>query len=667
MDFLRNASVKHKLLLLLILPLLALIFLQSLILQEHRHRVVSMEHITDLAELSGVNSALAHELQKERGMSAGFLGSQGVKFADALPEQRRLTDQRLQQWHQFLQQHDYSIYPSVARELADVTTGLKTLSELRQQVSAQQVPLQQVLAFYTSNIRHLLSVPAYATGYTEDGALSRQLQAYYNFLQGKERSGIERAVLSNVFGKDAFAPGLFARFVDLVSGQQAFFANYRLFAGESARQAFEAFEQGDTQAAVQEYRDIAKSRYRDGGFNVEAEQWFAASTARINELKTLEDAFKEAMVAQAKQATANARTQMWGSLLVAIAIVGLTLLVALWLSALMYRQIRRLSDTMQQAGREFRLDQRCDVLMQDELGRSAMALNEMLSNISELVRDMEHTSRELELISIQNHCTVALSSRGMQVQQSETEKVVVGVSQLEQATREIATNIHTVANQSDQANRVALDSGAVVSRSVDRISDLNQHMGQVSQTIRELHESSGAIGGVLNVIKAIAEQTNLLALNAAIEAARAGEQGRGFAVVADEVRTLAQRTQESTSEIESIVGKFQQESEAAFKAVEQSQSAVSESVAMSSELDQALASIRQAIADIQGLSDQVASAAEEQVATNKELGDSMRSIHNIAEHTVATSEFMRKTSLQQRELARQMNQQADRFVITSSH
>lgn len=665
MDFLRNASVKHKFLLLLLTPLVALLLFQGMLLKSHLDGATSIDNITQLAQLSGVNSALAHELQKERGMSAGYLGSAGKKFADALPQQRQLTDQRLSEWRSWLQNNDYQNYPAIMKELEQIRQGLGQLAEVRGKVTQQQAELASVLSYYTSNIGHLLSVPAIATRYTRDGDMSRELQAYYNFLQGKERSGIERAVLSNAFGRDAFAPGLYARFVELVAGQQFFLGNYRLFADPGSVQQFDAFLQSAEQQEVQRYRDIAHQFQRDGGFNVEPASWFAASTARINQLKTLEDQFKDAMLASARRAGAEVRSAMWSTLLVAAVTLIVTVTIAWWMSALMYRQIVEVSETMHQAGREFRLDSRSRVFMHDELGNAAEALNEMLNNISDLVCEMDLTSHQLELISIQNHCTVSLSSKGMQVQQQETESVVVGVTELEQATREIANNIQTVADRSEQARQVSHEGGDVVEHSVERISQLNQHMGQVSATIRELHESSGAIGGVLNVIKAIAEQTNLLALNAAIEAARAGEQGRGFAVVADEVRTLAQRTQESTAEIESIIGKFQQESEAAFKAVEQSQSAVEESVAMSGKLDSALHAIRKAIQDIQDMADQVASVAEQQVATNKELGDSMRNIHNIADHTVATSEFMRKTSTEQRELSQRMNEQAARFKVSA--
>lgn len=663
MDFIRNASVKQKFLILLFIPMLALLYFKATALSRQMDYATSMEHIVELTELSAINSALAHELQKERGMSAGFIGSQGSKFSTELPNQRRLSDQRLAQWQQWVSDNDYQLYDQVAGKIAGVQSSIRQLASIRSQVSALELSLADMLGFYTGNITQLLSVPALATQYTEDGDLSRLLQAYYNFLQGKERAGIERAVLSNAFGQDAFGPGLFTRFVALVSGQDAFFSNYQLFADPDGRSTYNRFTSGSEEQEVQRYRSLAISKAYEGGFGIEASAWFAASTARINALKQLEEAFKSDMIGTARQAAKSADRKMWVSLFSGLIIIGMTALIAWWISSLMYRQIDRLAACMDEAGNEYRLDTRCDVLMKDELGKTANTFNEMMGNISTLVKDIDVTSHQLELISIQNHCTVSLSAKGMSSQQDETTKVVVGVSQLEEATREIASSIQAVADQSDDANQVAEHSGAVVEQSVEKISNLNQHMGEVSGVIRELHESSGAIGGVLNVIKSIAEQTNLLALNAAIEAARAGEQGRGFAVVADEVRTLAQRTQESTAEIEKIVGKFQSESEAAFKAVEESQSAVDESVTMAGELDQALVAIRQSVRDIQSLSDQVASAAEEQVSTNQELSNSMKNIHDIATHTVATSEFMRKTSQEQRSLSQELNQKADRFTV----
>ena len=662
MNIIRNLSVRYKLLILVAVPLLLVVFLESGIQIRALSNINGLTSVQTLVEVSSVNSLLAHELQKERGMSAGFLGSKGQSFGDKLPGQRQLTNGRIKEWQALLASHPaLQNYPELYRALQDVQQKVAAINALRERVDAQSVALPEVLAFYTGTIDRLLVVPALATAYTSDGQIVRALQAYYSFLQGKERAGIERAVMSNVFGRDSFTPALFARFVRLVSEQDAHLQSFERFADSSAVKAYQAFRSSQAVTDVQSMRDVAFSR--NEGFNVESAYWFERATARINGLKELENGLEANLISLTAAKLEETQLEAWSTGLFSLLAVALTLLLVWVLSSAMYRQIIALQQGLHLAGRNLQLNHRFSVLQNDELGDAARAGNEMLEQIESTVKSITDISAQLTLISMQNHMTIKLSSKGMNLQQEETGKVVTAMSQQEIATQEISASMQQVAENTESANDVAASSGRSVEQSVRVILQLDDKMKQVSDVIRDLHSSSDAIGGVLSVIKNIAEQTNLLALNAAIEAARAGEQGRGFAVVADEVRTLAQRTQESTAEIESIVSRFQSESKRAFEAVESSQSTVKETVNLSSGLTEELHKIESAVSLIRDMTDQVAAAAEEHVSTNREMSGSMRSIYKIADHTVATSSFMSKTAQEQSELANKLRDISARFVI----
>ncbi len=662
MNIIRNLSVRYKLLILVAVPLLLVVFLESGLQIRALSNINGLTSVQTLVEVSSVNSLLAHELQKERGMSAGFLGSKGQSFGDKLPGQRQLTNGRIKEWQALLASHPaLQNYPELYRALQDVQQKVAAINALRERVDAQSVALPEVLAFYTGTIDRLLVVPALATAYTSDGQIVRALQAYYSFLQGKERAGIERAVMSNVFGRDSFTAALFTRFVRLVSEQDAHLQSFERFADSSAVKAYQAFRSSQAEIDVQSMRDVALSR--NEGFNVESAYWFERATARINGLKELENGLEANLISLTAAKLEETQLEAWSTGLFSLLAVALTLLLVWLLSSAMYRQIIALQQGLHLAGRNLQLNHRFSVLQNDELGDAARAGNEMLEQIESTVKTILDISAQLTLISMQNHMTIKLSSKGMNLQQEETGKVVTAMSQQEIATQEISASMQQVAENTESANEVAASSGRSVEQSVSVILQLDDKMKQVSDVIRDLHSSSDAIGGVLSVIKNIAEQTNLLALNAAIEAARAGEQGRGFAVVADEVRTLAQRTQESTAEIESIVSRFQSESKRAFEAVESSQSTVKETVNLSSGLTEELHKIESAVSLIRDMTDQVAAAAEEHVSTNREMSGSMRSIYKIADHTVATSSFMSKTAQEQSELANKLRDISARFVI----
>ena len=211
----------------------------------------------------------------------------------------------------------------------------------------------------------------------------------------------------------------------------------------------------------------------------------------------------------------------------------------------------------------------------------------------------------------------------------------------------------------DEAERVK----GISARNRQTIELLASEVDSAAQVINQLQQDSASIGGILDVIRGIAEQTNLLALNAAIEAARAGEQGRGFAVVADEVRTLASRTQESTSEIQTMIEALQSGAGKAVTVMDAGKSKASDCVTQSEEADQALEVITHAVHEAFDRSSQIATAAEEQSVVAHEISENLESIVTIAEQTTAGSQQTATSSSEVARLAEELQQSVQEFKL----
>jgi methyl-accepting chemotaxis protein len=219
--------------------------------------------------------------------------------------------------------------------------------------------------------------------------------------------------------------------------------------------------------------------------------------------------------------------------------------------------------------------------------------------------------------------------------------------------QDVAQNANHAANATEQAEQ-AVDSGkAVVERTITDINALAEEVEKVSQAINKLAEDSNQIGTVVDVIKGIAEQTNLLALNAAIEAARAGEQGRGFAVVADEVRTLASRTQESTDEIQNMIEHLQIAANDAVQVMGQGKQISERNLEQAAQTEQSLEVVFNAVGKIHDMSVQIAAAAEEQGVVSEEVSRNVNTINEVAKETTAASQ---ETALASSKLAEQAQQ-----------
>ncbi len=303
------------------------------------------------------------------------------------------------------------------------------------------------------------------------------------------------------------------------------------------------------------------------------------------------------------------------------------------------------------------------VTSQDEIGKLRMAVNAFVESLRNMIETVASEVRQLGAESGElTRFSAELSGQSEQ-QRSQTTQVATAMNEMTATVQEVARNVSEAAQAAEKGQAEAETGQKVVSATVSSIRKLSDEVESAAAVIARLEESSEKIGSVLDVINGIAEQTNLLALNAAIEAARAGEQGRGFAVVADEVRTLASRTHESTLEIREMIETVQSGTNDAVTAMDRGQSAARDSVSQVEQAGASLQSILQMVSTITNMTTQIASAAEEQSLTAEEINRNVESIHQISEQSATGAEQTARSSSELSELANRLEGLVGQFRI----
>jgi len=564
MNVLKNLSLKFKILLIVILPLSAYLCVSGSALLAEYKQFKSYNAIYKLSLLSNNISNLVHELQKERGASAGFLGSKGKKFGDKLSDQRRDTDTKRSDLTEYLTDFELKQFDTgLESKLKNALSHLTSLESERQAISSQQSTVKDAVTYYTASNTKLLDVIGYMTHLSNDSGLTSQISAYYNFLQSKERAGKERAVMSGVFSKGNFTADSYALFIQLVTEQNTFYSVFNALATTDNKQFAQNTISGNDVNQVEQMRQIAREVNCDKtkSFGVEPVLWFDTITKKINLLKKVEDHLASGIIETTKALASTSKAAMTFSLITFALIAVASCFLVFFVTSMILNGIKQATTVaLELAEGEGDLTKRMHLKTSDEIGMLGRAIDKMLDNLSSMIGQIQDISGSLDTANTE------LSSLSTEMH-GETGNVAGRASTVAAAAEEMSVNMDTVAIAVEDAAQnvasvaAATEEIAIVSDEISTntekartiTSEAVNQAANSSERVHELGAAADEIGKVTETITEISAQTNLLALNATIEAARAGEAGKGFAVVANEIKDLAKQTADATLEIKSRI------------------------------------------------------------------------------------------------------------------
>ena len=549
----KNLSIRTKLLLLVSIPTLLLLYFAAASTLTKVGEYRELKVVAEQTKLTTQFGDLVHELQKERGMSVGFLGSKGTKFVTELPEQRKICDTQFEKLKTALNSFDRKNSSVFFGTLVGSAMGnLEKISSIRSGVSGQSLEAAEAIKYYTETIGFLLKIPADLSLSCNNVKIANLTNSYSYLLQAKEMAGIERATLSNTFARDSFAPGFFNRFVTIVAKQDTFLGLFQFYANEPQKKLFADKFTGAPIEEVVRLRTIAMEKGHEPSLGgIEVPLWFDMSTKRINILKEVENQLAKDLLEKARGLMSSTRVMMMLLLAVTVCAVAVTLIFAL----LIIRGIVASVGCITGASGHLAtgdLTRRIEVDGRDEIASASDSINNFIDTTQHAVRTATESSHEMATASEELSATAETLARNIQQQfdlVAKSEQLVTEVGQDLDITEELAVTSTEVLQETYGTLQTFIRDLGTLNDLIVRDKGAQTHL---ANRMNNLNDEAEKISSALGIISDIADQTNLLALNASIEAARAGEQGRGFAVVADEVRKLAERTQRSLVEIGGI-------------------------------------------------------------------------------------------------------------------
>ncbi|RCV89603.1 methyl-accepting chemotaxis protein [Vreelandella rituensis] len=625
-NLLHRVSMRRKFAMVLTLPLLALIWFAFNGISERQGVVQELDRLQGMTEVARRAGMLIHQVQLERGMTAGFLGSEGKSFNTRLPNQRPMTDQAIAAFRQELDQLNREALTENAQERIDHTLRrLDATRNIRPQVDSLSIATNDVLAHYTGINNALMEVVGELSHLTNNGDVTRQLATYYSLLEAKDLAGIERALLSNAFAGDGMNEPMLRRFLSLLGAERAFLESFTVLASREQREQLVQALSGEQIERLERLRELAIAQAETGGYGVNPEQWFEWQTVKIGRLKALEDSVAGTIVATTQTLRSDARKALWLYVIIAVAASGIAILVATLIVHSITRPLIRALESIETRGND--LTRRLDVPGNDELSRLYLAFNDASAATEALVAELKQNAQSVEVASRE-------IAQGNQDLAQRTEEQSASLVQTASSMEEITATVRQSTDNAHQAQAMTAD----VADSARQATDI---AAKAQGAMHQIHEANGQVTKIIAAIDSIAFQTNMLALNASVEAARAGEHGRGFAVVAQEVRKLASRSAQEADEIR--------------KLIDNNVACISEGETLVNSTSETLGTIARQAQQMAELVTEMSSATTEQSVGIEEINRAMTQLEQVTQQNAALVEQVAAAS-------RSLDEQAEEVV-----
>ena len=608
----------------------------------------------------------AHELQKERGMSSVFLNSKGSKFADNLQAQRKHSDAAISRLTEIIRRIDpLKVGPRYLKLLETVNEPLAELSRKREQISRLLLGPDESFRFFSETISQLLEISLRTGNQMPSAKLARLSNAKQALLFLKESNGQERAVVGSGFSAGRLNSAQFSTFNSLLNDQATYL---RLVIGYASPEQEKLLRAKLAEPIVKE-TGVIEQKVKDKGANAELaysfDDWRDKMNVKIDLLRSVEESYTTDMQQEIR---AN-MDQDWNALVSFVSLLLISVGLTLWIC---FAIVRNLLQTLggepeyavQVARRVAKGDLSAAISLQANDTTSLLAsMKTMQDGLREMVEQIVLATVQLAGSSKQ------LSASSHQVQDA-TNQQTDAAATVAATVEEMTVSIGHISDNTADVNKSAVESKQMAEEgehfAQETIIEMNKIVDNVNQSsifMQTLDAQSHKIADIVNVIKEIADQTNLLALNAAIEAARAGEQGRGFAVVADEVRKLAERTKLSTQDIAAMIEAIRSGTMQAVESMAQGTVMVNAGMELVGNTGNSMATIHGSTDNVLAAIDGISTSLREQSHANNEIAKSVENIAQMSERNHAAICDVVSSADQLQMLSEALRQSAARFQI----